>query len=72
MARAANYESSPNVSPGLWVPDLRFACPGRQRRVWRQFLCFFLLRLGVTAGGVTGAVAGEFPSCDLLSCNRLS
>ena len=32
MERAGHSESSPHFSLWLWVPDLRFACPGRQRR----------------------------------------
>ncbi len=31
---SSNSESSPNHSLWLWVPDLRFACPGRQWRLW--------------------------------------
>src|SRR6188472_3971585 len=33
MNRAGHDESSPNHSLWLWVPNLRFACPGRQRRL---------------------------------------
>ncbi|CAN0493104.1 unnamed protein product, partial [Phaeothamnion confervicola] len=30
---AGHFESSANVFLRLWVPDLRFACPGRQQRM---------------------------------------
>ncbi|KQT25241.1 hypothetical protein ASG57_22525 [Bradyrhizobium sp. Leaf396] len=39
----------------------------------RQRARFFLLRFGLTTGGLAGSTTvGELPSCDLLSCNRLS
>jgi hypothetical protein len=38
-----------------------------------QFVCFFLVRLGVVAGGLVGATAVDVPLvADRLSCNRLS
>ncbi|MBW7971902.1 hypothetical protein HYH08_20835 [Bradyrhizobium sp. BR 10289] len=41
--------------------------------MWLQFGGFFLLRFGLTTGASAGAVTvDELPSCDRLSCNRLS
>ncbi|TFV45167.1 hypothetical protein E4K65_24135 [Bradyrhizobium niftali] len=35
VGHSSHSESSPNYSLWVWVPDLRFACPGRRRRLMR-------------------------------------